>query len=225
MIFLDFDGVLVDSNAETIKNFFYAIESTFNKPISHKDKKIIKDQILLARGKIGPIRDFFIEYKKIIEADHSFKDYDPKIIDKNLNLLVKNFLKNRSESKLKNLQAWNDLHKPTKIVKTLQKIPDKFILVSTKDEDSLLDLSNSLQIKPLSIYGKEAYEFHGSKKSIILKIIEEENFLKNIFIDDNEEHLFKAKNIHSFFANWGYGSYENFDQLNEMEAQQIILSH
>ena len=122
MIFLDFDGVLVDSNAETIKNFFYAIEATFNSPISNKDKKIIKDQILLVRGKIGPIRDFFLEYKRIIKDDNRLKDYDPKIIDTKLNLLVKNFLKNRSQSKLKNLEAWEDLHKPTKIVKTLQKI-------------------------------------------------------------------------------------------------------
>jgi hypothetical protein len=225
MIFLDFDGVLVDSNAETIKNFFYAIEATFKRPISNKDKKIIKDQILLVRGNIGPIRDFFLEYKRIIKDDHRLEDYDPKIIDKKLNLLVKNFLKNRSQSKLKDLEAWEGLHKPTKIVKTLQKIPGKFILVSTKDEGSLLDLSNSLQIKPLSIYGKEAYEFHGSKKNIILKIIKEENYSKNIFIDDNEEHLFKAKNIHSFFANWGYGYYKNFDQLDEPEAKQIILSH
>lgn len=225
MVFLDFDGVLVDSNNETFKNFFYSIESTFNKPLKKKEQKIINEKMLLIRGKIGPIKDFFLEYKKILQEDILFKDFDLKTIDKNLDLLVKNFLSNRSQSKTEDLRAWEKLHKPSGIIETIKRIPKKFIIVSTKDEDSLLDLSQSLQLEPLTIYGKEAFEFYGSKKNIILKIIKEKNYLESIFIDDNEEHLFRSRKVHSFFANWGYGYCKNFEQISELEASKIILDH
>jgi len=45
----------------------------------------------------------------------------------------------------------------------------------------------------LSNYRKEPFEFHKS-----LKNFKGQDYLKNIFIDDNEEHLFKARNTYVF---------------------------
>lgn len=200
MIFLDFDGVLVDSNNETLGNLEYTLKEVYGKKLSQETLDTIKAQVKLRRGEIGPISDFFKITKEIIKENN----FHPKIKSYSENDLVDIFLGHRNLISSKFKAQWVELHRQTILLEKIICLDIPYIIVSTKDEESLSMLCKSFNLKPKKIFGKKKFEEMQTKEKLILNELDINCYQNNIFIDDNYDHLFFSDRVSCYFASWGY---------------------
>jgi len=223
MLYVDFDGVLFDSNQETIANFEYSIKELCR--INNLEMEIqgMKNFVIENRGKIGPIKDFFLiqksflsKHTKPIQSKEHFKK-----IKENIDFLELKFLEKRDHQK-RLFSKWCLLHKPTLLANHFMDNKINFKIVSTKDEESIKDICSFFKLKPLECFGKRAYEEFGSKSNIIKKDIKELSVKTVALLDDNADHLSNDFFIKSYFVEWGYGKNKGYETVNENNFVKIV---
>ena len=226
-IFLDFDGVIVDSIKECYKVSFkssYDIEE-FKYDLQYYEKLFYKYRYL-----VGPVYQFMSLHKMLENAinnnlseSESIKLFNKIDLDYSFELKKEyenNFFKNRSFYK-KNMNDWLNLHELTRFGKTIQQLEDyrNHYIITTKDKDSVKLLCDYFSISIRNIFSKDDYNCFGSKGKIISDFIDNSKYETVIFIDDSVKHLDSVndKRVKLFFADWGYdvkkNKYKVYDHL------------
>ena len=214
LIALDFDGVLCNSADECLHN----IELIQNIKLGSKQRELF----LSFRYLVNEPFEYFILFDYIINKEEICEERFSK--DVNLQSPIsssrmnKKFFANRN--KLINsigMDEWCKINKPTPFFNCLKDLTNNstfdFIIVSTKNEDSLRLWLSYYNFSVNGIYGMESYRKYKSKFEIISKISNSYN--KVLFVDDNKIHLEKYNwdsiNCETVLAGWGYNSldYDN----------------
>tara|TARA_B100001057_G_scaffold80535_1_gene75779 strand:- start:12604 stop:13296 length:693 start_codon:yes stop_codon:yes gene_type:complete len=226
-IFLDFDGVIVDS----IKECYLVSKDTYFGFINnYKSNKEYEKLFHKYRYLVGPVPQYMVLHRvlddfcnnKIMEIQ--IKKHFKKL-EKDLSNSIKNhyeyiFFKTRDFYK-KDLKKWVELHSLTMFGKTLQNkvLGTNYNILTTKDKKSVELLCDFYNINISNIFSNKEYNLNGSKGKIISDFIDRTQYESAIFIDDSVHHLntVKDKRVKLYFANWGYdkspNKYEVYDYI------------
>ncbi|NOY72903.1 MAG: hypothetical protein GXP14_11100 [Gammaproteobacteria bacterium] len=214
-VFLDFDGVVVDSIRECYivsRDAYYGMSGT-----SHE--KLVENWFYKYRGLVRPPHHYCAIHQVIEKVISEEKDVNAIRF---ANLFQQAVVATESQrGKFESIffalrhynqeqkDYWFSLNPLTGYGKTLvnQKFPNYFI-VTTKDEHSVRMLLEYYGISVAEIYSKDDYEQYGNKGVIIDRVMNcNPQFEKGVFIDDAVEHLDTVNNpkVDCYFADWGYG--------------------
>ena len=228
IIFLDFDGVLVDSVKEAYAvayRAFYKKEPYFT---SNKYKTFKKYRYL-----IGPAWNYYyllkaIDSKNVEQEYRSLISTAKKIEHEAFEL---EYFQIREMLKKDDINLFMSYQKPYefadkigKIVKSLRITP---IIVTTKDENTVRLLLEAYTLQELSetIFGKKDYDKFSSKAAIIKnRLLELSGDYKALFVDDLPQYLKECEGIQSLDliqARWGYVDTNNM-YLHNKECDEII---
>ena len=219
IVFLDFDGVVVDS----IDECYLISKLTFMEEYEIIINDNIKFLFYKLRGLVGPP----FEYYCLINSILKYPDSESKILEHfNLSRIKKKkiyfsfeklFFKKRKQIQ-NNLKYWCGLHKLTSLGIKLKSINlDNFYVVSTKDDNSIIILLEffNIKIQKNRVFGNKSFKKHKHKGNVINHILSNKKKYKSgIFIDDSIDHLLKLDNnkIKPYFYPSGYGQNTNFDE-------------
>lgn len=218
-IILDFDGVLFDSAPEV-----YKICEKITKGNKNYKQNLSYKEFLKYRSYVTDAWQYSLVYsKKLLNEPISFKNVLPDDED---NLFAKNFFYARSEISQDEII---DSIKPYKFFDKLSyfldKYPQFFSILSTRNIDSINQILNKHKINNIKIYGQEDVKKFGSKILIFEEKINSdfENF--TVYIDDIYEHLepFEDKVDLTIHAGWGYG-HNDKNSFDEDYCFKIISS-
>ena len=218
-IFLDFDGVIVDSISEC---FCVSLDTYYHENNFKYDNDVYKNLFYKYRYLVGPVYQFMSLHKmleKIINTEvnesESIKLFNK--IDSNYpNQLKKeyeyNFFQNRKLYK-NNIDKWLKMHELTKFGESIKQVENykHYYIITTKDKDSVKKLCDYFSIGINNIFSKDDFNSFGSKGKIISHFINNSIYESVIFIDDSVKHLDSVddKRVKLFFANWGYDTKSN----------------
>jgi phosphoglycolate phosphatase-like HAD superfamily hydrolase len=235
IIFLDFDGVLFNTVKEA-----YAIAM-----ISTKRSDTIKNidfssehyqNFLKYRYLVSPAWNYkyileLLECKENINFEDSYNLLCNKACKSDYIDFENSFFETRQYLKKIDFAKWLKMNEPYPFLNTIKEYliekNDKFIIVTTKDKETIQKLLkiNGINFNKESIYDKNDFEKYNNKANIITVLIDTYNIDNAIFIDDSIEHLEKCKHIKTlelYQANWGYISKEASIALsNEMIFNKI----
>lgn len=218
VVFLDFDGVIVDSIKECYK---ISLETFFG----FNNLKFINSEYELLFNKnrylVRPVYQYMVLHQVLLKflnneiLEEEIKEYFYKL-DKKIKTYTKDNFEYSFFSKRKfhqqNLVEWLKMHNITKFGETLKnKKLDHYYIITTKDKESVLLLCDFFKINIKNIFGKELYNLKGSKGEIMTNFIDNSDYDSAIFIDDAIEHLngVKDKRIKVYFADWAYDKKPN----------------
>lgn len=233
IVFLDFDGVLFDTVAES----YYVIKMMNNEVIDiDKFQDTLEYKIFLSKRYLVEtawnyylivellkenlnVEEFEIEYNRLKKVDNNaYSDFERLFFDTRRKIVDKNF------------DLWIKLHKPysflDSVVQEFSNYINEFYIVSTKNKDIIVKLLETYRIDiPVeNIFGNGDYKKFGNKSKLITEIIKNKNVKNAIFIDDIKEHLSKCKEIDNltlYQADWGYKNL-NEKGINEIDMMKIL---
>lgn len=221
-IFLDFDGVIIDSVKECFlvsKELFLELEP--KKKIDEEHEKLF----FKYRGIVGPAWQFIVLHQAI--NSHLSKDpEDLRILFHNL-CQVSNAEENkRTENAFfeirKKYQSvpmeWFMLNPITEYGKFLQNRElINYHIVTTKNRDAVEQLLKHYQIEIFSIYDVEDYRRSKNKGVLLSTIMDKHEYQKAVFVDDSVTHLDSVYDprIECYFADWGYGENTTYPVYNK----------
>jgi FMN phosphatase YigB (HAD superfamily) len=220
ILFLDFDGVLINSVKEAfvVSTIAYGIYDNYKK-VNFNSKfyeKFLRYRYLISSAwHYKYLLDFILDNK--IEKINNFNTLSKELIDEKFE---KKFFEVRNYLRENNFEYWLSLHKPYKFLFLIEKYLDKSIIVTTKDKESVSALLKKYVKYIPDIYDKEDFNKHKKKSEIIKNILLNEDIKEAIFVDDNKSHLSGLPiNVKNFQANWGYNNKEG---LSEEEILEYI---
>ncbi|MFZ5811005.1 MAG: HAD family hydrolase [Thermodesulfobacteriota bacterium] len=212
-VFLDFDGVIVDSIRECYEVSLLTYWG-FRPPPGPEDQ--YRGLFRAARGLVGPAREYLFLHEAV-RACLGDPDED----------LAQAFAKARgrfSPGEVERFEAiffacrafvsrdrqrWLALHSLTDFGRSLvgRELPHHYI-ITTKDEDSVRLLLSHFEIAIDTILGRDDFTRSGDKAAMIGRIMDERGYSEARFVDDNQTHLGSVSDprIRLVFADWGYGS-------------------
>jgi len=236
MVFLDFDGVLFNTVREA-----YAVSM-----ISTGKLNIIENidfdsehyiQFEKYRYLIGPAWNYKYLLKVLLEnkqqnIETNYYDLVKIAKKKDYNLFEKAFFNTRKQLQKNDFQKWLKLNTSYPFLLLIKKLlinyKNNFIIVTTKDKDTvyqLLQLENIIFDKK-AIYDKYDFEKYTNKSEIIKMLMTSMEITNAIFIDDSRKHLescLKIKNLELFQASWGYISSKDLNTFSDKEIFSKIL--
>ncbi|MEN9306247.1 MAG: hypothetical protein RL173_179 [Fibrobacterota bacterium] len=231
MIVLDFDGVLFDSAWEAYEVGHLAVFGNRHSAADTKRWELfraLRCKILTAwqyKPVFDSIRLGEALPKAVLRLEASLKA-GPGLDDK---VFESKFFGCRAEWVAQDKLGWLNLSKPTHfftaIHPLLAKHPDQFVIVSTRNEESIKEiLKPYIDPAKLGIYGSASFQANGeSKTTTIRRVISGQPH--SLFIDDGEEHIRAAEGIpglQSILAGWGYVPAQKACD-NASQVSQIIL--
>jgi len=216
-LFLDFDGVIVDSVHECyLVSLDLLYEETGESAVSEEHKHLFFSH----RGLVKPSWQFLALHKAIVlhlvNRDVSVPEFFKKFCDilnqkERQNLEDKFFhIRKRYQKKM---DKWLKLNPLKTFGKHLQKRPLKdYHIVTTKNRDAVELLLHHHKVKICKIFDVEDFRKNGSKGTIISKIMDQSDYTNAIFVDDATDHLDTVKDsrVSCFFADWGYGKNSHY---------------
>lgn len=217
IIILDFDGVLFDSLPEVYKvcgEVCKAFPEIYNL-VTFKNFKEFRPYLTDAW-----------QFNRLLSKEYHISNYseikntEPNCDDWNFNdrffeARQRLMINEKIECDIEPYYFFN------KISETIKNNPKNFIVLSTRNEESIQKKLASHNINPISVYGQKAVRQHGSKLAVIesLNIINDDNYI--VYIDDMKSHLqpFLAKINLCLQADWGYD-----EDISDAYSQTQILS-
>tara|TARA_B100000579_G_scaffold433684_1_gene452950 strand:+ start:34 stop:720 length:687 start_codon:yes stop_codon:yes gene_type:complete len=223
-IFLDFDGVIVDSIHECYKISYETFFGFYVPIINIEDYRA---QFIKNRYLVRPVYQYMILHQVLIklfnnEISHmEIKDSFYKIDRQTHDDLKKNFedsFFNKRKYYRQNKEQWLNMHYITEFGKTLQnKVLSDYYIITTKDKDSVKLLSKLYNINIKNIFGKEEYNLTQSKGKIITNFLNSSDYDSAIFVDDAVDHLRSVNDdrIKVYYADWAYDNNSNEFEVYE----------
>lgn len=216
-VFLDFDGVIVDSIKECYLVSKYAY---FGSAINRYDEKDYRQLFYKYRGFVGPVYQYLVLHR-VIERYIEKEDVDIVSDFSIMNRKVKTSEKERFEFIFfkirdflqKDLGKWIKLHKLTNFGRKIQnKYLRNYFVITTKDKKSVELLLSFYRIRIKNILCVEDYDKFGSKGKLITNVLDTSGYENAVFIDDSSVHLDSVRDgrIKCYFADWGYGKNSNY---------------
>ena len=211
-VFLDFDGVIIDS----VKECYFVSRDLFRDLESQKEVTQKQETLFFKyRGIAGPAWQMFVLQKAIahhIQGDPRdiptlFHEICNQLEDNAREKLENSFFQVRKKYQAKP-KEWFNLNPLTEYGKSLQNrsLPN-YHIVTTKNKCAVEQLLEHYRIGIPSIYDVEVYRNFKSKGAIIEMIMDEFGYQTAIFLDDSTDHLdtIQDSRIKCYFADWGYG--------------------
>ena len=216
MIFLDFDGVIVDSIEEC---YVVSCETYYGYSASNVvNNSCYKDIFYKFRGLVRPAREYMNLHRAI---EYSFSNTECKDDIESLfyqsikattitegESFEEKFFFTRLLCQKKNFPLWIKMNPLTDFGKTLVGYENSdIIIITTKNLQSVSKILEFYKINVEGIYANDDVRKAGSKGEIIKSIMDAKNELKAVFVDDSVEHLNTVRDgrVVCYFANWGYG--------------------
>jgi len=214
IIFLDFDGVIINSIEEC---YVVSREVYYGHALFAYQEKEYKEVFYKHRGLVGPSYEYRTLHRSIElylkdntkDVESEFKKLTLKNTTKEEDFFEKKFFYLRGLYMEKNFDAWLALNPLTKFGETLvnRSNPDIYI-VTTKNKEATKALLEYYRIGVGRIYANDEIKQAGSKGNLLSRVMDEASKQDAIFIDDAVQHLNTVADnrIKCFFANWGYGT-------------------
>ena len=224
-VFLDLDGVLIDSLPET-----YAVSTDvfFGSFVGEPGPRY-KELFYRYRGIVGPPEHFYLLHSVIVEMTGSgdpssldsvkkkFSQALEKTPDSVLQTFKEHFLERRLELQV-NLTDWFSMNPVTKYGSFLAgKNLQNFVLNTTKNQDAALLILEHYDIRITECLTNLDFVKAGSKGALIHDyMVRFPNEAGAIFVDDMDEHLHSVKTsgVECYFASWGYGDSSAFPEFS-----------
>tara|TARA_Y100001970_G_scaffold228669_1_gene283301 strand:+ start:226 stop:975 length:750 start_codon:yes stop_codon:yes gene_type:complete len=235
---LDFDGVLFDTSLES----FYVMNETERKGSVSKETIINQKKY----SKFIELRPFVTsawqyywvnKYTELNEDESNYEYYTTeKLFDKNKEAeeFEKDFLLNR-----KALSEKNYFNKPVSapykfwnmIMPLIELHPERFLILSTKDEESILNTINT-SVKDFSfdktrLFSKSHFKKEGENKhNVFLKYIKGIYSDDFIFVEDSHIHIkefYNEKSVKCIRALWGYVPKNLKKSNSQLDAYKKII--
>lgn len=212
-VYLDFDGVFVDSAFEAFR-IMLASAGEIDSPADN-DKDFLYKKFYNYRPYVGPAWN----YKCVLKTILNNTDFViPNQLTNEIKQFEINFFETRKKFKETNYNKWILLHKCYPFAEIfrnkLSTSKYKFIFLTNKNSDAVRDILRSMlpPLHNLDIISTTRYDSNMSKGDILSSLGTEEF----IFIDDIiricEDVQTKHPNSMVINANWGYST--NYDQRN-----------
>ncbi|NES85053.1 MAG: hypothetical protein F6K10_28575 [Moorea sp. SIO2B7] len=210
-IFLDFDGVIVDSLEEWYHIgvlAYYGIDKAFP---DNQHKELYKENCHL-------LYSYADEYCLLKALEHrnikNFPKMRKEVNKKEVDVYKKKFKQIRAFYQNNHLNWWCGLHSLTDYGKTLTKKKDtkNHFILTRKNMDDVLILKNHFHIKILDL---KVFDYHhsvkyGGKVDFIERFLDKHPEYNNaILVDDQIENLRNSSKVKCYFASWGYGKGNN----------------
>ena len=224
ILYLDFDGVIVDSRKEC---FDICINILIEKKIKNIDLNNFMKFFYKYRYLVNPPYDYFlvcnfyqesINRKNFTLTKKKFLESRSKLSQDQISKLSKKFFYFRKKLQQTNLSQWYKKHSLTFFAKKINN-NNNFtkIIISTKNTDAIKSLCSYFNFHYDEIYGYEFFSKYQSKAGVINSFTQN-NQKMSYFIDDSYDHLISVHNntnVNCIFAHWGYGkNYSIFPLLN-----------
>jgi len=223
LIFVDFDGVVIDSIHECYDVALRAYSA--HKDIELKHTQIQKELFYQNRGLVGPVYQYLV----LLEAIHLHSkgtdgSRNIEVLFGSIKSQIYNDEKERFESVffsernklLANISDWISLNPLTEYGKFLQSSTDRLVVVTTKNREAVDILLQYYDIRVEEVFSNlDVKNFSGSKGKLISDYMDRRRENKAIFIDDLVDHLDTVDDhrIACFFADWGYGKNSKYPVL------------
>jgi hypothetical protein len=228
-VFLDFDGVIVDSVREC---YMVSRDVYFDSAPEGSNTSKHEELFFQFRGLVKPAHEFLILHQAIdsflsgnsLQVPALFEEKKKASSAENNETFEKLFFARR-EIYQRDLETWLKMNPLTNYGKYLQgKKLKNYHIVTTKNLKSVELLLNYHGIVIEKIYDKEHCKIPGGKGSVILEIMKNFSLETGIFVDDVVGHLetVKDERVKCYFADWGYGKNKNYPVFNK-ELWEIDL--
>ena len=225
-IFLDFDGVLFDSQKEAYLLARYAF---YDIPVKEAIDDEHYQKFRKYRYLITHSWHYYYILKLIENNTTEFKkEYYELINNRNTeidSLFDEKYQKQRKLLIENDYNYWKTLEQPYGFFYKIQKIKNDFdvIILSTKNEFAIRNHLNDydFKLKDEKIIGKEKLKKYRSKSNFIENYIKSNKIEKAIFIDDSIDNLKECRNtehLQCIQAKWGYVE----PQLSSDNSTEII---
>jgi CMP-N-acetylneuraminic acid synthetase/phosphoglycolate phosphatase-like HAD superfamily hydrolase len=228
IIFLDFDGVIVDSAKEA-----YAIAMlTTGRLKTLSDLDLNSDhavRFLKQRCHIGPAWNYYYLLKSIDEnKDLLFSEVLPNEAGKEGKNFQEQFFATRQVIRNHFWDDWldlNEIYNGSDVFIDLINQNNNIVIVTTKDAPTVKALLEKYGVsREISIYDAKAYEDFGCKSLFIDDFIKTNYIKSSLFIDDSRSHLDKCiwiENLKTVQAQWGYVLPDDYSD-NKEEVLHLI---
>ncbi|NEO68033.1 hypothetical protein [Moorena sp. SIO3H5] len=210
-IFLDFDGVIVDSLEEWYHIGILAYYGIDKATHDSQHKQLYKDNCHLLYSDA----DEYCLLKALeIQDLNNFKKIRKQVDNQEIDSYSKQFNKIRKFYQNNHLNWWCGLHSITDYGKTLtnQENTKNHFILTRKNMDDVLILKNHFNIK---IPDRKVFDYshsvkYGGKVNFIEKFLDKHlEYNKAVLVDDRIENLQKSSKVKCYFASWGYGKGNN----------------
>lgn len=234
-LFLDFDGVLFD----TVKEAY--VVNQFTTGVSERISDIDFDSSHYARFKslrylIGPASDYY--YLNLLLKNHETDDVELQFRSLKLHSKTaskefqQDFFHQREKIKNTEYAEWLKLNTPFPFFLDIRELMAEYsndiAIVSTKDKNTIKDILeiNGVFLLP-EIFGALDYDHYGTKRQLILSIIEKESIKSALFIDDSAQHLKDCSGISNLKLaqpSWGYLSPGDIGEDEDAVIKKIMIN-
>ena len=219
VLFLDFDGVVIDSIEEC---FGLSYEIYFGLSSKNKPDKQVKELFYQYRGLVRPAYEYFGLMRAIDKYCHNsclniedeFQSSVKNMKKADCDLFSHCFFSLRAYYQ-EDKQAWINANQLTDYGKSLigENLNSTYIL-TTKNRESVKLILEYYDISVAGIFDKKDYEVTGNKGKLISNFLDEnEHYTRAVFVDDAVEHLDSVKDsrVDCYFADWGYGENTHYE--------------
>jgi hypothetical protein len=234
MIYLDFDGVLVNSAKESFRLLMYVKQELKDLFSTEKDYQF--DHFLIHRSDVGPAWNYNRLYKSIKNNVPFLCANSPNDEDK---YFEKDFFLKRSFFKNKHLKKWINLHEVynfsfllTDLVeRKIIKLKD-IIILTNKDPESVISIIRQLipALSNVKVVSMTQYDYQYTKADFIKENLPRRG--KHYFIDDclsicnDVAHKIKDTNLQIYLADWGYAkSFIGCDSRVKVVSEQALIKN
>jgi CMP-N-acetylneuraminic acid synthetase/phosphoglycolate phosphatase-like HAD superfamily hydrolase len=229
IIFLDFDGVIVDSAKEA---YAMAMLTTGRiRTLSELDlSSEHASRFLKQRCHIGPAWNYYYLLKSIDEdKDLVFLDLLPNEAGKDAKKFQEQFFATRQVIRNHFWDDWlglNEIYKGSNVFIDLINENSNIVIVTTKDSPTVKVLLEKYGVeREITIYDAKAYEDFGCKSLFIDDYIKRNYIKTSLFIDDSISHLNKCnwvENLNTIQAKWGYVLSDDYRDNKEEVVDSIL---
>lgn len=227
VLFLDFDGVLFDTLKEV-----YLVNRQLYKGISLFDEVDNANYQLYSKYKYLVYNIWmFYYYNPLLfdECDDIANVFSNAILNRDLKKeeeFCTEFLKIRADLVKNNYDFWNSLETPYdfffEIKKLYEEKTPEIVVVSKKNKTAILQRFASFgwNLPENKVFAREILDKYSTKGEFMAQYMEQNNFSKAIFVDDNYNNLKTCNNypqIKQILAIWG-NSQPNLKGCNQQDA-------
>ncbi|WP_462155371.1 hypothetical protein [Pseudoalteromonas piscicida] len=211
VLFLDFDGVIVDSAKEA-----YAMAMLTTKKIETLAELDLNSEhcalFLKQRCHIGPAWNYFYLMKCIDEgSDANFASILPNEAGEDAKAFQDRFFATRQVIRNHFWDEWlrlNEMYEGSEQFIQLINNNPNVVIVTTKDAETVDALLKIYGVtREVSIYDTKSYEQYGCKSFFMADYMKKNSIKKALFVDDSYSHLSKCEwveNLQLVHARWGY---------------------
>ena len=228
-MFLDFDGVIVDSAKEAYAIAMLATDQVKTLSEVNFDSSHCK-RFLKQRCHIGPAWNYYYLLKSISEdKDNFFTDVLPNEAGQDAKAFQCDFFAMRQMIRNYFWDEWlglNQIYSGSERFIELINQHKNIVIVTTKDGATVKALLHKYGVeRDVDIYDAKTYDKFGCKSLFIDDYIKKSSIKRSIFIDDSYSHLKKCEwveGLEILQAKWGYVMSSDYEDNKEEVVNTIM---